>query len=76
MGKIANQEFSKATKAANDDGKMPLTAFKKPRSLRACEQKKRDCLMCRETFVSTWFGERICSRCKKSAAWRNALSES
>lgn len=73
MGKITDRAFSKA---ADEDGEMPLTAFKKPRSFRAYEQKERDCLMCREAFMSTWSGERICSRCKKSAAWRNALSES
>lgn len=72
MGKITDQGFSKL---ANEEGEMPLTAFKKPVPFRAHEQKKRDCLMCREAFMSTWPGERVCSRCKKSAAWRNALSE-
>ena len=73
MGKIADHGLSKA---ANEDSEMTSTAFKKPRSLRAYDEKMRNCLMCRDSFVSTWSGERICSRCKKSAAWRNALSES
>ena len=72
MGKISNRSFSKA---AQHGSEMPATGFKKPEFLRDCEKKERDCLMCREPFISTWSGERICSKCKKSAAWRNALSE-
>jgi hypothetical protein len=34
------------------------------------EVKERRCLMCRETFDSAWAGERICRRCRSSAAWR------
>lgn len=30
----------------------------------------RDCLRCRVEFESAWIGERICSRCKSTAAWR------
>ncbi len=33
--------------------------------------KLRRCLRCKATFPSEWSGERICSRCKKSNAWRN-----
>ena len=72
MGKISNQGFPKA---AEDGREMPGAGFKKPEFLRAGEQKERGCLMCRETFLSTWSGERICPKCKRSAAWRNALSE-
>lgn len=32
--------------------------------------KLRQCLRCRSTFESAWSGERICSRCKGSHAWR------
>ena len=49
---------------------MSLTAPKKPEPFRAYEEKIRDCLMCRESFASTWSGERICSSCKRSALWR------
>ncbi|MEQ9812815.1 MAG: hypothetical protein RLO50_08530 [Azospirillaceae bacterium] len=30
----------------------------------------RLCLRCRNSFASTWAGERICSRCKGTSAWR------
>lgn len=33
-------------------------------------KKIRQCLRCQTTFHSDWAGERICSRCKKTAAWR------
>lgn len=33
--------------------------------------KDRQCLRCKVTFPSKWCGERICSRCKSSSAWRN-----
>lgn len=73
MGKITDHGLSKVAK---EDGEVTLTAFKKPHSFRAYDEKMRNCLMCRDPFMSTWPGERICARCKKSAAWRNALSES
>jgi len=31
--------------------------------------KVRQCLRCRAPFPSEWAGERICSRCKRSAGW-------
>ena len=34
--------------------------------------KVRQCLRCNDTFQSTWSGERICSHCKRSTAWRNS----
>jgi len=36
--------------------------------------KVRRCLKCRATFPSEWSGERICSRCKHSNAWRTGVS--
>jgi hypothetical protein len=33
--------------------------------------KLRRCLRCQATFHSEWIGERICSRCKGTAAWRS-----
>ena len=30
----------------------------------------RQCLRCRSSFPSAWVGERICTRCKTSRAWR------
>jgi hypothetical protein len=38
------------------------------------EQKIRKCLICRSPFPSAWAGERICRRCKDTAAWRSGLS--
>jgi hypothetical protein len=34
------------------------------------EAKERRCLMCSERFASEWSGERICKRCRQTAAWR------
>ena len=38
---------------------------------RTTEQKIRKCLICRSPFPSAWAGERICRRCKDTAAWRS-----
>ncbi len=35
----------------------------------------RRCLRCRDMFPSEWAGERVCPRCKKSAAWRNGAPD-
>jgi rubrerythrin len=35
------------------------------------EAKQRRCLMCGTEFASDWPGERICPRCRATAAWRN-----
>ena len=34
------------------------------------EIKQRLCLMCEQPFESTWSGNRICSKCKSSTAYR------
>jgi Zn finger protein HypA/HybF involved in hydrogenase expression len=34
------------------------------------DSKARRCLMCLEHFVSEWAGQRVCPRCKSTAAWR------
>ncbi len=34
------------------------------------ESKCRNCLRCETSFQSEWSGERICPRCKSTAAWR------
>lgn len=36
----------------------------------AIPPKTRQCLRCQASFKSAWSGERICSRCKGSNAWR------
>ncbi len=40
-----------------------------PRDVR----KVRQCLRCKGKFSSNWSGERICSRCKRSLAWRTSV---
>jgi hypothetical protein len=34
-------------------------------------RKQRRCLMCHVEFVSEWFGERVCRRCKTGSRWRD-----
>jgi hypothetical protein len=33
-------------------------------------RKPRRCLMCSESFISEWSGERICNKCRSRAVWR------
>jgi hypothetical protein len=42
----------------------------KPQPERTYEKKCRQCLMCREPFISEWPGERVCRKCKSTNAWR------
>jgi hypothetical protein len=35
------------------------------------EEKVRVCLVCREAFLSSWAGVRVCQKCKSTSAWRN-----
>ena len=35
--------------------------------------KLRRCLRCQVSFNSEWAGERICTRCKNSNAWRSGI---
>lgn len=43
---------------------------KKPEPDRPPVRKERKCLMCRRDFVSGHVGERVCTNCKSTAAWR------
>jgi hypothetical protein len=52
-------------------GSMPTNANKKPKADSDAEAKTRHCLICKARFVSQWAGERICRRCKSTAAWRS-----
>ena len=57
--------MSKSIKNLKDDPAplaAPIAAHDKPRV--------RKCLTCREPFESEWSGNRVCKRCKASAAWR------
>jgi len=49
---------------------MKQATVSKPRPSEPQEPKSRRCLMCRDRFESAWPGERICKRCKSTAAWR------
>jgi hypothetical protein len=43
----------------------------KPKSDRVYQVKKRHCLTCGDPMRSEWSGERVCKRCKGTAAWRS-----
>ncbi|MDE0991625.1 MAG: hypothetical protein OSA23_00360 [Rhodospirillales bacterium] len=34
--------------------------------------KKRKCLMCTKDFTSQHLGERVCTNCKSTSAWRES----
>ncbi len=38
--------------------------------------KLQHCLMCNSEFPSAWAGERLCSRCKGTSAWRRGVPAS
>ena len=40
------------------------------RLIRTQTQKVRKCLLCSTDFESEWAGERVCKKCKATAAWR------
>ncbi|MDD9877633.1 MAG: hypothetical protein OXR84_09365 [Magnetovibrio sp.] len=43
---------------------------KKPEPDRPPVRKERKCLMCGKGFQSNHVGERVCTNCKSTAAWR------
>jgi len=47
------------------------TDTKKPEPDHAPVKKVRKCLMCRGDFNSSHMGERVCSSCKETSAWRS-----
>jgi hypothetical protein len=46
---------------------------KKPGSRQDVDPKTKPCLVCKSPFLSEWAGERICRRCKSTAAWRSGV---
>ena len=46
--------------------------FKRPEPTFSHRSKPRFCLRCRHAFESSWSGERVCTPCKTSAAWRQS----
>ncbi len=49
---------------------------KKPTSERDTGPKTKPCLVCKAPFLSEWAGERVCRRCKSTAAWRSGVIKS
>ena len=37
------------------------------------DEKLRRCLMCGKDFLSEWAGNRICKKCRSSAAWKQGV---
>lgn len=54
------------SRAMNDDRKKPVIE-------REAGPKTKPCLVCRTPFPSEWAGERVCHRCKSTAAWRSGV---
>lgn len=48
---------------------------KPPQSGRQDDPKRRRCLLCSHNFMSEWAGERVCGRCKQTAAWQTGKSQ-
>jgi hypothetical protein len=46
---------------------------RKPQTDRTSEAKMRACLICKQQFLSAWAGERVCSKCKSTSAWRGGV---
>jgi hypothetical protein len=60
-----------SNRTSEDHGPAVGGGHEKSESKRTTEQKIRKCLICRTPFPSGWAGERICRRCKATAAWRS-----
>jgi hypothetical protein len=67
IGSILLSSCAKRTRNPMDDN------HKKPASMRDFDPKTKPCLVCKCPFPSEWAGERICRRCKSSAAWRSGV---
>jgi hypothetical protein len=61
---------------ANDQRRGMDDDHKKPAAERDSGPKTKPCLVCKAPFLSEWAGERICRRCKSSAAWRSGVIKS
>jgi hypothetical protein len=48
----------------------------KIKAMRRPRRKARSCLYCRQTFMGSGPGERICLNCKETDEWRNAVAAS
>jgi hypothetical protein len=52
---------------SNSSGDLAVDELDPPRQM---SPKRRVCLRCQTPFESGWAGERICTKCKHSSAWR------
>ncbi len=52
----------------------PLATEEKTDERQRDESRIRDCLRCRVPFPSSWFGERICPKCKSTNNWRTGAA--
>lgn len=59
--------FEKPVSLAGSDGGLPAG------QAMPAEPKLRNCLRCQTSFESEWSGERICRKCKSTAAWRTGM---
>jgi hypothetical protein len=60
-------------RAKDHNNAMDDDDHKKPASGRDTIPKTKPCLICKAPFLSEWAGERICRRCKSTAAWRSGV---
>ncbi len=59
----------RACRLARQSGTMEKNS-KRPETERDTVRKTRRCLVCAQPFQSEWAGERVCRKCKSTAAWR------
>ena len=65
----ARRKFYESLETAPDEASTVMVGIRRLYAVEA-EAKERRCLMCGESFPSTWPGDRVCRRCRSSAAWR------
>ncbi|MGY8992182.1 MAG: hypothetical protein ACKVHL_11425 [Rhodospirillales bacterium] len=53
-------------------GKHKAGKHKKPTPIQKNDKKVRNCLMCQDSFMSEWSGERVCRKCKSKSEWRSS----
>ena len=69
--KLLRAEGRMAPARAGRKPHQPWDDHTKPQREPPYEAKTRVCLGCQERFLSEWVGDRVCKRCKGTAAWRS-----
>jgi hypothetical protein len=59
---------------ASDTHAPPAVSNTRIGAVRRPRRKARSCLKCRQTFMGSGPGERICLICKETDDWRNAVA--